>query len=277
MILISVCSNRMKACQLPTGLEFNTFHYITNYLTTNIQYFLIEDITGLRLDVPMPTYRFDLDSWLTLNQFNSCFSELNNFVNVRFPKRYSLSTNFNLSGLVQFLLLFDGYFQIYLTNLAAIEIDAGINYENSSDAEFDSSVRYSRIDLFNSRLDFKLNGRPVKTCQQLIDANLAEPKSLFQISPNKTYIRMAMINQIFIRPLCPLLFRHARISTLGLSSIINTFYKRNVLSFTNNEFQEDYLDSSIIYLNIHRSENIEVDEKFLNPSVFAQLKSNYLN
>lgn len=53
----------------------------------------------------------------------------------------------------------------------------------------------------------------------------------------------------------------------------NCFYKHNVLSFTNDTF--DQLDSKVKQLYFYSSENLELNAKLLNPAVFKKL--NYIS
>lgn len=259
-----------QTCNPPMGLKFQKFHYI-KYIFLNNQFFSAQDENGFRLDVPDRHYRFDLDSWLATNQFNSCNSTtFDTDIHVRFPKRFILEKKFNLSGLMQFFLLFKSQFRIYLANLDAIEIDLGIN-DNSSETR---ETGYSEVSVIDSRFDFRLDGKPVETCQQFIDANLTEPKSIFQITPNHAYLEMYWHNPKFVRPLCPLLFKHARLFILPISGVVNTFYKQNLLSFTNDTFEYD-LDSKIYDVTfLKRCENMIIDAKLLNRFVFSQIESN---
>ena len=57
-----------------------------------------------------------------------------------------------------------------------------------------------------------------------------------------------------------------------LIDLTDTFYKRNVLSFTNETF--GYLESDIKQLQLHKVQNINLDLKLLNPWVFN--KTNYI-
>lgn len=278
MVLFLNSENRMtgtQACKLPLGLKFSTVHVVDKLLISS-DFISGSDERGFRFDVPNRHYRFDLDGWLTTNQFNSCNQvQFTNSMSVKFPKRFILENRFNLSGLIDFLLLFANGFKLYLTSLEAIEVDLGLNYNASYDTLNRSIINFA-IQMHNSRLDFRINGKPVEACQQFFDANLTEPKSIFRIAPNQEFISMSWINPTFVRPLCPLLFKHARFTYLDITGIIDTFYKQNLLSFTNETFEE-YLDSWILSAWFVKCENIELDAKLLNPYVFSELESKQYN
>lgn len=269
-----------KLCQLPSQLEFHKFHVIQGYYSNN-QFLSETDVDGLRLDVPNHHYRFHLTSWLAKINFSSCYGNqysLKPYIHVRFPKNYTLSKHFKLRSLMKFLLLFknkNSKFRIYFANLHSIEVDLGKQF-NSSWSYYNRSAFgfFYEIYLHNTRLDFRLKGKPVKTCQQLMASNQTKIKSVFQIDPKKNYIYIGLLNPRFVRPLCPLLFKYSRISFLDINGIVNTFYKRNVLSFTNDTLKKN-IYSEIYNLKITKSENIELDATLLNPIVFKDLESKY--
>ena len=74
--------------------------------------------------------------------------------------------------------------------------------------------------------------------------------------------------------LCPLLFNNTWINELSLDGLTNTFYKKNILEFENQTFNS--LNSTIFLINIYKSENVDLDLNFLNPSVFKYLNEIYL-
>lgn len=67
------------------------------------------------------------------------------------------------------------------------------------------------------------------------------------------------------------MFKNARIERIAFIKIIDSFYKKNVISFTDDSF--DYLDSEVEQLDFYQAENINFDLKLLNPSVFENLKA----
>lgn len=227
MIILNLKNGKgtIRACQLPFGLEFHKFYNFRDALNKT-QFLASEDHDGLRLDVPSRHYRFDLDAWLATN--HSCNnSDFFPGVEVKFPKKFTLQKHFNISGLAKFVLLFNKQIKIHLANINSIEIDLGIllayNNTDYSSARKDMEIEVISLNLYNSRLDFRLsNGKPIESCQQLIDANKTSPKSIFQMAL-KGHLHLVLLNPQYIRPLCPLLFRHSKISELAITSLIDTF------------------------------------------------------
>ena len=70
-------------------------------------------------------------------------------------------------------------------------------------------------------------------------------------------------------PLCPLVFNDSNAQRLYLVNMAETFYKHNILTFTNDTF--DYFKSSIKYLQLTKVEGININTRLLNPSVFQSL------
>lgn len=272
-------SNRIKpttqACQLPSGFKFKQFHRKNIINAMNNEFWSYTDINGFFLEVPDQNYRFDLDGWLASKQYESCLKVwFYTVLNLKLPKRFSLTKELNLYGIILFLVLFDyKLIEIEMSNFETIELDLGLLNISSAIKSNRKDSSYFFMQIFNSRFDFRLDGRPAVSCQQMIEANLTEPKSIFQIEPS---LYLVWINPTFVRPLCPLLFRHARLSAFFITGIMDTFYKRNILSFTNDTFEAGYLDSRVKTFELYKCENIELDERLLNPSVFIHIEGFYL-
>lgn len=268
-VLLTKDKTIIQSCSLPPMLKLNKIHQLK--ASFHSHFFSETDKYGLQLDVPSNRhFKFDLNSWLATNQLNSCNQtrSFENFMHVRFPKNYILQREFNFQGLIEFLLLFENFFRIYVANLHAIELDLGITqilYE-----KYSRTADNYEINFYNTRFDFRLGGQPVKSCQQF--TNRTQVKSIFQIFPRSDFPHMIWLNPKFVRPLCPLVFKNAGFKYLATTGVVNSFYKHNSLSFTNDTFGD--LDSWIYSLQFYNSENIELDTKLLNPSVFAKLEGN---
>lgn len=260
-------------CQLPEGLEFRKVHIMSDVRST--QFVSNEDSNGFLLNVPSDRpYKFDLNTWLDTGQFKLCNrSIINNYLHIQFPKRFVLNKDFNLQDLFEFLLRFWDSFSVYLINLRTVELDLGIIQYFKYFTEFLEDSEDYELFFYNVRFDFRVNNS-VKTCQELIDSKVIVINSIFQIFPRNKFIEMLWLNPVFVRPLCPAVFWRTRWSFLIMTGVINSFYKRNVLEFTNHSI--DYLDSTILNVEFFRCENLELDTKLFNPSVFAKLEGTIL-
>ena len=74
----------------------------------------------------------------------------------------------------------------------------------------------------------------------------------------------------FKQKTCPLVFKNSGIDTLMIDGLVDTFYKKNLLKFSN-EIETD-LDSKITRLDLKDTVNIDLDLNIIHPSVF-----NYTN
>ena len=78
-------------------------------------------------------------------------------------------------------------------------------------------------------------------------------------------------NVEYKQSICPLMFNNSNIPLFILVHLVETFYKRNVLSFTKENVNTyKYLKSNITKVILHKLENINLDLKLLNPLVFYQ-------
>jgi hypothetical protein len=81
---------------------------------------------------------------------------------------------------------------------------------------------------------------------------------------------MALYDSQFKTTLCPLVFNNSHIVHLYISSLTDTFYKRNILTIENRTFSglKSYMINTAI-----KGENINIDSNLLNPSVFKALRT----
>ena len=66
--------------------------------------------------------------------------------------------------------------------------------------------------------------------------------------------------------ICPLVFTNAKILTISLQNLVDTFYKKSVISFTNESYPS--LNSIIESVSIENVQNVNLDLNLLHPSVF---------
>ena len=125
------------------------------------------------------------------------------------------------------------------------------------------------IELSNSRLEFYLNKSRIQSCQ---DIRNHEIHSIFQIKLDpRSGIqgeKLTLRNCEFPKSglLCPLVFTKAQIYQLIVVNMANSFYKTNVLRFSNKTYKN--LNSKITYLQFNDVVNVDFDLNLLHPSVF---------
>ena len=81
------------------------------------------------------------------------------------------------------------------------------------------------------------------SCEDYLKWNLTQPNSLLQVKTDGMSFQNIKFSKI---PICPLYFKNANIHSVGLGIQLNTFYKRNYLTFsTFNSSDMDFLNSYI--------------------------------
>lgn len=131
------------------------------------------------------------------------------------------------------------------------------------DTIYDNLAFYT-IQISNSRLKFYYNMRKIGSCQDIIDFNITRIQSIFQTISNFFILRNLDQKQSTI---CPLVLNNTNIVYFALTDSTDTFYKRNILSFSNDNFQQQ-LKSNIKSIELYNVENINLDSNLINPSVF---------
>lgn len=204
------------------------------------------------------------------NQPGNIKEELNIEFNWPLDKKASNSLTKNF-GILSFKHLVNNWFKysdkinyynaarVYFRNLNNIQIDLFNNLSNSFD-------QYTVIwlNLINSDLRFTIDGKTVKTCTE-ITSNF---NSIFQIRLAKDQY-FDMLGCHFPLPLCPLVFKNSYLNDMFIYDLIETFYKTNLVKFSNETF--DDLKSTIYSLILENCENIPLETSFLHSSVFNEL------
>lgn len=121
----------------------------------------------------------------------------------------------------------DYMFEINFTNLKGFEVQL-VNRPRPASTIF--AERVQQIFILNSRIEFYLNGSLVRSCA---DIKINYVRSIFQIVVFGPEPTLTLDNCEFRQPLCPLIFRYSRFELLQILGLMNTFYKKNLLSFTN--------------------------------------------
>ena len=178
-------------------------------------------------------------------------------------KQIILDNNFNITNMVRYMEYFKGRFLLFFINMKGIEINLSDNNKSSSIIENNQKIFF--ITCIACKMNFYTKGKLIKSCRDILETN-STIISIFQMNSNSILIQN---NQNSI-DLCPLVFKNARIWLLDLLGLVDTFYKRNTLKFTNDVFSD--LNSLIIILQLNKVESIKLDLTILNPSVFSRLR-----
>ena len=265
-------------CKLPVGCEINDIQFIINYggyEKTTIEY------PGILCDIRNETYQFDYPTSSPLLKpkqgchISSNFKATHDIMEFRFPSNYILSKQFNFQKLSDYTWYFTSDIDTNFMNLIGFELDI-TNEQNISNHDYFTDESYFSFECIRCKIEFYSNGRHIKKCQDILDlypnGNI---NSLFQFHTYFPELRIKLFHSEYKTPLCPVLFNNSDIYSFFLIGLIDTFYKRNILSIENRTF--DDLNSTIKLLSVRKAENINIDSNLLNPSVFRDLTWIYLS
>ena len=127
------------------------------------------------------------------------------------------------------------------------------------------------IRIIRSKINFyDQNAKLMSSCADFYRSNQTSPATFFQIKDIDNML-ISLHYCEYKTSLCPLLFKNSRIYYLTAFVMMNTFYKKNVLKFSDDfdEKRED-LNSHIYIFIIENAYNIDLDSSFLNKHVFAK-------
>ena len=178
-------------------------------------------------------------------------------------KKIILDNNFNITNMIRYMEYFNKLFLVYFINMKGIEINLSDNNKSSSIIENNQNILL--INCLACKMNFYTNGKSIKSCRDILESN-STILSIFQMNSNTILIQNSE-NSV---DLCPLIFKNANIAILSFLGLADTFYKKNLLKFTNDVFSD--LNSSIKILELDKVESIKLDLTFLHPSIYSRLR-----
>lgn len=240
-----------------------------------------KSLKGFKCDITRSNFTFDLDKndQKIKTEMSKHITNITGgiFITVEMNWRKnmaksSLTRQFNMLKLMDYFTDVDYVIVLSLVNLHGFELNL---LDQPSDSWIFLNNSLERINLINSDIRFLIDRKEVKTCQEIISSSIRKNNiaSLFQIpavgSHDSTFNKVFLFGCRFKQILCPLVFTNSNLRSLILFDQANTFYKTNLLRFSNETF--NYLNSSIKRLHLFRSLNLALDTRFLHPSVFNKL------
>ena len=188
-----------------------------------------------------------------------------------------LNKQFNFSNVFKYINYMRHLKYVHLWGLKGFDLN--FLSEKIGEKKISSGVYF--FQLSKLRLDFYRGKKKISSCNDISKSNFSYIKSIFQIRLVNINIHNTRIldgamrhfelrNVEYKQSICPLVFENSQIPRLVLIDLVDTFYKRNFLSFQNQTY--GYLRSIITFLELHKIQNLNLDLKFLHPSVFSQTK-----
>lgn len=292
-------------CQLPKGCLAGLVDYISNQFGYDNHYSRIAGIhctirrnNALKLEFPAKPLR--------TSQVNTCFAITNAnstdplIVELHWPssslfissstqeKNNILDEKFNMTNFLRFFIYSRWYVNAHFINLKGFDLDIDKTTTTTTTSTTTSTTSIenhslSSISFINCRLVFYVDStRRVRSCVDIRSNNVTTIRSIFQISsPSvRNGIEILLNNCEFKDRVCPLVFRNANIRWLHVYNLVDSFYRRNVLEFWNDENNDDdspplkaALNSIVSMLFLDKIDNVDLDTRLLNPRVFASLES----
>ena len=256
-------------CNLPNGCSIQPIKYdIKEYGYE--KYIFDDDVKAIKCKVVKQyQFRFVQNDFMT-NKSNWCI--INNqsqfeMIIFEWPKNGEeiiLDKSFDVTNMIKYLTkYFYWFFDIYFVKLRGFEISlSNITIKTTG-------IKY--LICYGCRMNFYSNGKLIKSCEDILESN-STVMSIFQMKlyhfKNLWYLELD--NNEFPTDICPLVFKNSKIDYLVLTGLVDSFYKENILRFTNDTFYR--LNSSIKGLQLSKVESINLDLKILNPSVFKDVE-----
>ena len=261
-------------CDLPRICRLEKVNTIID--ASGIDKILGREKIGLRCDI-FENFSFSFDMSQISNEHKCVFKAdpHDGIVELRWSIN-DLSSNWLrrlfIINLFQFLDAFYTDLSINLVNIKKFGIKI-FKYDG-----FKMTMNIRRVLCLNCKFDFVMDKiAEYRTCEDFVNAG--KIYSIFQVlgiygnfyNDNANF---TIIDGDFKKPLCAIVFQDSFIGRFQLIGLFDSFYKRNVLSFSNHTFP--HIVSNIKRLELDRVENINFDLKFLHPDVFREIESIYI-
>ena len=267
----------LTECQLPSICQTQKVNRLID--ASGRDKMLSKDRIGLKCDMvegfSFPYYK------------NECIFKADAIIELRWPKSNTHDSIFDASlkawNLFDLEWFIHREFSLNLVNAKGFGCFADIN-----DMKKMNYWSIKDILLINSKLEFyDINHKRLNTCNDFIESNVTIIQSIFQMYRvswysvyneyyftyeyyyYKDYLNVTIISSDLKQPLCPLVFNDSWIDMLQLIGLVDSFYKYNVLSFSNHTFKN--FTSSVKRLELDKVENINLDFNLLNPEVFNNI------
>lgn len=165
------------------------------------------------------------------------------------------------------------------TLVGAKDLDLEFQYINGFQLDFKqinkSFKLSSSIKIYESKFDFySANGSRITACDSLsLDESSGDKRWILQTF---SYAKLRIFKSTFKNPICPLVFNDSNINDMYIDNMINTFYKTNLLRFTNTSVGKMTLEK-MKEVNFEHFVNIDVDSSLLSPLVFEKIRILILN
>ena len=273
-------TNLTTECILPNPCRFQRVNTIID--ASGIEKMLARDKLGLKCSI-FDGFQFDF------NMSQQCLFKgdpNDGIIELRWPQSETsiLKSTINMTNLFEFIAKFYFQFSLNLVNNNRF----GLNIFDFGLIGW--TVNIDRFLCTNCKFQFlsEEQKKLLDTCDDFTKMNLTttDIRSIFQIYKvkyvihpffiffSRDYINFTIINGRFENPLCPIVFGNSMIQIFQLIGLVDSFYKRNFLSFSNHSFHN--MNSHVTRLQLDKVENINLDLKFLHPEVFKEIESIYI-
>ena len=210
-----------------------------------------------------------LNSTFNTNKCNIS-SEINNEKNnfyiiymvllLKYSHDYVLNNDFNMHRIIECVKPLADFY-IKFIELKGFRFDLALEIKNNKtyfefyDLEFG---------IFNQQGDL------INNCQEYKKA-LGNLTRNFIKKDSRQFINVNFVNTQFRNPLCALQFKNAKIGKLQLNYLANSYYKRNVINFLDDDIDNNSsLNSEVVKYVIENFYGLDLDWKLINREIFKK-------
>ena len=256
-------------CPIPEGCRIEKIYETRNY-------YGFEDIrkhSSIACDINTDEFQFQFNEPWPNHTPENCFISKgenlygNHYMILRWTSSLAiLERRFNLTNFHRYPSLFFRQLNLKLVNAKGFDVNI------IDDELLLNPINPLVLDLIDCRLDFYHNRHKLQSCQDFIDSNVTEIRSIFHLLSLSVWNAILRYRSFEYKPktICPLLFVNVSFDSLELFYLENTFYKQSILTISNDTYNRD-LNSFIGSISLQQIHNINLDLSLLHPKVFKNL------
>ena len=251
-------------CNLPEGCRFEKIYSRSNLIFNERS---ASKLNAIVCDVENQRFKFKFEGPnLTKHHCDMSNDEDHTQMTLlRWTSSESITLNnrFNFTNALTYFSYFKKQMDLQIHGLKGFDLNFFVEKYRSK------SPFLGTIELVDTRMDFYHDNKKISSCREMVDLNLTNIKSIFQLTTMRYKNQLILRGVEYKSKICPLVFQNSNITLFLLFDLVDSFYKTNVLTFSS-DYNFSSLNSKIAYIDLSNAQNIVLDFNIFNPSVFDE-------
>lgn len=256
-------------CTLPPKCQIGSVHLYKSFHGKEKNF--NRNSTGIRCDINDGNFEFEFNvssmldnEWCLIGKTTEETQIFELKWNRKLDSRAILGKRFGIKKLFSYLRHIITSIFLNIVNAKGFDLDF---FESTND---DSKYAIDNLICVRCQFNFYKNGKLANSCKDIGNSSIS---SIFQFTYFEDKIHMILGECEFKETLCPLVFKDSSLERLIVTGLIDSFYKKSILRFSNETFND--LNSTVYQVELF-IENVNIDSQLFHPSVFEYVTEIFL-